>query len=401
MGGDTTERKGETKRQHYVPRFVLRNFSKNGSQVPLVHLATGKRVPDASIARQCYGDYFYGDDNILEKSFSDEEAKWSKFFGDLDPSRLEQLSKDDLALIRLFMMYQHARTLGAAEHVDEMHSSLARMMLKDKISRDKGARFTPEDIDRLKIRLTNAANESIWQAVKSMPAFLDLSAKLIHTDRTPGFVLSDNPAVIYNQFVEKDEHLRHFPTSYGLLIKGLQMFMPLSPSVTLALFDPGVYQYGGKKAVCKAGPKDITFLNEMQAVSAMSCLYFDEDRITDETLADLRATRKAHPSIYEQKAEFIEREDGGSNRVFVTYRPDIRLGASLSFIRHTDGHSYADHQGASPPVRSQEQAQLGRDFGEALEEYVKEKQAEIKASRGDAPPPAGGSEAEGCDGKSV
>jgi hypothetical protein len=169
------------------------------------------------------------------------------------------------------------------------------------------------------------------------------------------------------------------------MIKGLQMFMPLSPSMALALFDPGVYQYGGKKAVCKAGPKDITFLNRMQVVSAISCLYFDEDRITDEALADLQATRKTHPSIYEQKAEFIEREDGGSNRVFFTYRPDIRLGASLSFIRHTDGHSYADHRGAFPPVRSQEQAQLGHDFSEALERHVKEKQTEMAASRSAAP----------------
>jgi hypothetical protein len=354
-----------------------------------VHLATGKRVADASIAKQCYGDYFYGDDNIIEKSLSNEEANWSTFFGDLDPARLEQLSKNELILIRLFMMYQHARTLGAAEHVNELHGSLARMLLKDKVARDESGKFSPKDIDGLRIRLTNAPNESMWQAVKSMPAFIDLSAKFIYTDRRPGFVLSDNPAVIYNQFVEKNEHLRHFPTSHGLMIKGLQMFMPLSPSMMLALFDPGVYEYGGKKAVCKAGPKDIAFLNRMHSVSASSCLYFDEDRITDEALADLQGVRKRHPSIYEQKAEFIERDDGGSNRIFFTYRPDIRLGASLSFIRHTDGHSYADHIGAFPPVRSPEQAQLGHDFGEALERHVKENQAEMEASRSADSPASG------------
>jgi Protein of unknown function (DUF4238) len=380
MGSESTGRKAQTKRQHYVPRFVLRNFSRNGTQIPLLHLATGKRVPDASIARQCYGDYFYGDDDVLEQSFSNEEAKWSQFFGDLDPARFERLDGNQLALLRLFAMYQHARTLGAAEHVNEMHSSLARMALKDKLARDQRPTFTAADIEGLSIRLTNAPYQSIWQAVQSMPCFIDLSAKFIYTERTPGFVISDNPAVVYNQFVEKHEHLRHFPTSHGLLVKGLQMFVPLSPNMTLALFDPAVYEYGGKKTVCRAGPGDVAFLNRMQAVSASSCVYFREDRITDEVLVDLAATRKRHPSIYEQKAAFIEREDGGSNRVFFTYRPDIRLGASLSFIRQTDGHSYADHVGAVPPVRSREQEQLSHDFSEALERHVEQKQAEMAAA---------------------
>jgi hypothetical protein len=383
--GDTTGRRGDTKRQHYVPRFVLRNFSKNETQIPLLHLASGKRVPDASIGRQCYGDYFYGEDNIMEKSFSESEAKWSAFFGDLDPCRFEQLTKDDINQIRLFMMYQNARTLGAAEHVNGMHSSVAKMALKGKLALDPSAKFSAEDVESLRVEVPDAPNESIWQAVKSLPGFIDLNAKLVYTDRTPGFVLSDNPVVMYNQFVEKDPYLRHFPVHHGLMAKGLQLFMPLSPSMTLALFDPEIYDYGGKRTVCKAGPEDVKSLNRMQAVSGVSCFYFHEDRITDESLKDLCAVRAAHPSIYKQKVDPVVREDGIQNPTFVTYRPSIRVGASLSFVKIKDGHSYARYEGAAPPVRSHELQQLGKDYGEALEQHVKEMREQIATGQAKTP----------------
>jgi hypothetical protein len=93
--------------------------------------------------------------------------------------------------------------------------------------------------------------------------------------------------------------------------------------------------------------------------------------------------RNAHPSTYKQQTAhgFLEKEDGSWNQALVTYRPDIRLGASLSFVRQTDGRSYADHQAAFPPIRSREQARLGHDLSEALEQYVKERQAELAAAQ--------------------
>src|SRR5580700_7331000 len=189
--------------------------------------------------------------------------------------------------LRLFMMYQHGRTQGAAEHLNQFASMMAKATLREKLARDKSATIRPEALDLVNIRLKDAPNESLWQTVKSMPAFLDLSAKFIFTDRTPGFVISDDPVVVYNQFVETNPNLRHYPTSNGLMLKGLQMFMPLSPSMMLAFYDPGTYEYGGKRTVCKAGPQDIAYLNRMQAVAAESCLYFHEDRIDDAALEDL------------------------------------------------------------------------------------------------------------------
>ena len=58
------------KRQHYVPRFLLKNFSADKRRIALEVLATGRRVDDAQLKAQCYRDYFYGKDEVLENAFA-------------------------------------------------------------------------------------------------------------------------------------------------------------------------------------------------------------------------------------------------------------------------------------------------------------------------------------------
>jgi hypothetical protein len=62
------ERKGKTKRQHYVPRMILRNFSRDGKRISLV--TGGKRIYNTGLRDQCQEDYFYGADQIMEESFA-------------------------------------------------------------------------------------------------------------------------------------------------------------------------------------------------------------------------------------------------------------------------------------------------------------------------------------------
>lgn len=377
------KRRGDTKRQHYVPRMILKKFSKDRVQISLLVFGKGKRVDGASLRDQCYADYFYGADNVLEKSFAAEGGKIGTLLGDLSRERLEALTDDDLEQLRNFVRYQHARTKGAAEHLSNLAGAFAKQLLRDSLKLNKDIDVTEEELDEMKIGLTNAQNNSVWEAAKSLPLFLDLRVKFIATDRTPGFVIGDHPVVTYNQFVEDHPLLRRWPTSAGLALKGLQLFMPLSPSVSLAVYDPGTYEYGGRSAVCRAGPKDVAFMNQMQAVNALTCIYFDPDRIDDASLASLDAARRSHPSVYEKKTVMSEMRDGGDgkkSRIVGVYHDDVRLGAKLSFIRSTDGHSYDGYDGASPPIRSPQLVAVTKQYGDFLERMAKEKAAEQRAT---------------------
>jgi hypothetical protein len=72
------EKKGKTKRQHFVPRCLLRRFSKTEQATSVFVIGSTTFVPTAGIKTQCAADYYYGEDQAtetalgrLEKAFSD------------------------------------------------------------------------------------------------------------------------------------------------------------------------------------------------------------------------------------------------------------------------------------------------------------------------------------------
>jgi hypothetical protein len=375
-----SQRKGETKRQHYVPRMILRNFSADANRISLV--VEGKRIDGASLRDQCYADYFYGADNLLEKSFAAEESQMAAFFGDLSPARFQTLAPDDVDRLRRFVGYQRARTRGAAEHLSKLAGAFMKNSIKGTLSLQADPEFAPEDLDLVEVRLNEAQRDAVWMAAKTAPILLDLAVKFITTDRTTGFVISDHPVVAYNQFAEHHPRLRHYPTSTGLALKGLQLFMPLSPSMTLAVFDPATYQYGGSSPVCRAGPGDVAHLNRMQAVNAHDCFYFDPDRMGDDAVRDLVVTRDRHPSLYEKHVATgpIVKGDRTASQMVVVRHPEIRLSAKLSFVRTLDGRSYERYEGPTIPVRSQELLRVAELYGQLLEQRAVDGRAERAAS---------------------
>jgi hypothetical protein len=218
---------------------------------------------------------------------------------------------------------------------------------------------------------------------KAFPILLDIDVKFITTDRIPGFVISDHPVVAYNQFAEHHPILKLYATSTGMALKGLQLFMPASPRMVLAVFDPSTYLYGGKSSVCRAGPNDVVCLNRMQVVNALKCWYFHEDMIDGAILGDLAKARATHPSVYEKTVvtgPMMEREDGKISQMIIAHRNEVRLGAKLTFIRTVDGHSYEDYVGSSVPVRSPVLFEKAREFGRLLEREVEERKAKQNRS---------------------
>ena len=383
----TTRKDGETKRQHYVPRFLLRNFSRDGRRISLVMFASERRIDDASIKGQCYEDYFYGKDQVLEKSFAADEGIVCKLLGDLTSSHLESIGAEALEKLRTFVHFQRFRTLGSAHATNAVVDAFAKAAIKGALKDNDN--ISPKDIDQAKIGFADAQMQSLRGAAGSLPMLLDLEVKFIVTDRTPGFIISDHPVVAYNQYAEHHPDFQHCLSIAGLACKGLQMFLPVSPGVTLAIYDPSTYQYGGKSLVCRAGPSDVAYLNQMQATGALSCAYFLGTRITDATIAELVNLRRRHKSIYERNtmtAPRLTKPDGSAGHVIAVSGGEVRVGAKLSFIRLLDQRRYHGYDRAYPPVRSEKMLELTRSFGAHLADLVKRRrEAHAEHDAGDQP----------------
>lgn len=373
----STNKAGETKRQHYVPRFLLRNFSPDGRRISLVMFAARRRIDDASIKGQCYEDYFYGKDQVMEKSFAAEEGVVCNLLGDLSVAHLESITTDATEKLRTFVHYQRFRTLGSARATNAMIDAFAKAAVKGTLRPGDG--ISPEDIDRVQIGLTDAQQQSLWHAAGSTPLLLDLDVKFIVTDRTPGFIISDHPVVSGNQYAEHHPDFQHCLGITGLACKGLQMFLPVSPSVTLAVYDPTTYQYGGKGRVCRAGPDDVAYLNQMQATNALNCAYFLGTRITDTALATIMGQRAQHESVYSRRtmtSPTVLNPDGSKGQLVAVSGGEVRVGAKLSLIRLLDQKRYYGYDRAHPPVRSEKQLELARAFAMHLEKIVKQRRQE-------------------------
>jgi hypothetical protein len=351
-------KKGTTKRQHYVPQMILRRFSRNETTTSLLVLSTGKIVESAPINRQCYEPYFYGADQGIEQVFAEEEGKIARHLGDLSAERLNAFSDDVLRDLVRFVYYQQARTRAAAEHLSNFTTAFIKSAARTTAKLNKATNFDHRKLES--IRLRNAQNQSVLTATKMTPILLDLALKFVVTDRTPGFVIGDHPVVAYNQFAEHHPVLQHYPTLTGLALKGLQLFMPLSPSVMVAIYDPATYEYGGKSRICRAGPQDVRFLNQMQAVNA----------------PDLIRVRRAHPSHFTKNVSegAVTQSESGEPRQFVivTHR-DIKVGAKFSFIRTLDFRSYEDHRGPTIPTRSPELVELTEQYRDFVEEKMRQR----------------------------
>jgi len=335
------KKKGTTKRQHYVPQMILRRFSDDNATTGLIVLKDGRRIERAPFKQQCYGDYFYGDDQVIENSFAASETTVGAYLGDLSKSHLESLSNDDLRRLKVFVHYQLLRTQGAAKSASNFLAEHVRSMVRGTAQLNDNLDVL-EGIDDVNIRFKNMQLETTWQAAKTTPVVMDLCVKFLFGT---GFIIGDHP--VHPVFSK-------YPATNGLALKGLQLFMPLSPRVTLAVYDPGVYDYGDKDSLfVEATATDVESLNRMQTINALECCFFDRQHAPGEFHTLLQA-RAVHPCLYEKpvaESQFIRNPDKTISRFVMVAHRGTRIGASFSFVKITDTSPYEGYDEGTLPVR--------------------------------------------------
>ena len=385
------EKLSPTKNQHYVPRLLLRKFSsepvpeKDRRSISLYVLKHARRVPAGSIANECSDDYFYGTDGNLETALGDEEAKFGSLIRDLTPEALENLTDEQLHLLRMFVHWQRVRTQGMVNQLNNQASTLLKAMVSENLAREADPKYTQKDLDLVKVELTGPQVLAFSSAAKALPLIYDMEVKFILAPSTAEFVICDHPAVSCNQFIENDPHLNQRNGWTGLAVKGLQLFLPLSPEVTLALYDPTTYEYGSpKRCVCRANVKDVALLNKLQAITAVDKIYF-RDSFPSDILEGLRRERESQRPIREIDVRFgetITRIDGKESQVMSLSGVNLRLGKKFHFVRQRATESYRNYSGINLPIRNEDTYALYKEFSKYIDQKVGEKRQQREGEPG-------------------
>lgn len=253
----------DNKRQHFVPKYVLRHFSADASakQIDLFHIPSKKMIKGASLREQCYRDYFYGDNLEFEKNLSVIEGVQANLLRELIQSK--RISGLKIPEIPLFLAMQYGRTLRSAEDQSDRIEAIAKLYLSGSFE---------EDILRsVRIRVENSSMLSTATAIKTSPLLYDLKQVVIENKTKIPFVISDHPVVITNWFCR-----RRFPSNHGtgFAVAGLQILMPISPKFSLMLLDAGTYRIADEFGhVMLTKGKDAHRLNALQWLNADKVIY--------------------------------------------------------------------------------------------------------------------------------
>lgn len=315
----------DNKSHHYVPRFYLRNFSRSGKSVDLFNIDSERLIKNAPIKGQCCRDYFYGKNLEHEKSLSSAEGEVATLFKIINEQvRLPNKFTAGHLLLCFHIATQAGRTQYAADVVNEMTDGIWKEVMKHDPT------VTQDILAQVKFGYDDPALVSIGHAVLGFPLLMDLECRVLLAPRGTEFITSDNPVVKYNQFML----WRTEGSNTGLASKGLQIFFPIWPFLSLVMYDPDVYHFGRAKSalVHLASAIDVHELNMLQVIAASKNVYtftpsaniFKVAQYAAEHRRKKKAVVKAFPQPNEgdRKSELI-----------ATSHEDIRTNAMLSFMR--------------------------------------------------------------------
>ncbi len=315
------------KKHHYVPRFYLKRFSPDGKSINIWNLRSARKILSANLNNQCYRSYFYGKELDAETALGDLEGMASLLFRLIDQYRTPPpYGSPEHQLLVLSTILQYGRTAYSADVLNEMNDKLMKHILEPR------AKAKSIDLSKVSIGFKEVGRLSLGLAMQTYPILFDLRCRLLINETEVEFVTSDNPVVLYNQLFV----FRKFGSNTGLASKGLQIFYPISPRITLLLFDSSVYSVGSRKNsfVDISIPRDIYEINTLQACSAEENIYFLDRALNVEALhrraVPFRRTRKSNVAI------FPDKESGDrKTELIASSREDIRTNLKLSFMSLT------------------------------------------------------------------
>ncbi|MCW3793989.1 DUF4238 domain-containing protein [Paenibacillus sp. LS1] len=250
----------EKNRQHYVPKFYLRNFSESKKSIASFNLSRGLFVGEASIKNMCQRNNFYGADNQTENFLGEKiETPSALIIQNILKTNTLPDELEDYAELLWFILTSEARHLKTAESLNHTFESV----LKAKM--ELNPQFKEVDLDKYQITINEPANVAIQQAIENLELVLDLEPLLIieRTGGTRQFITSDYPVVRYNSFYLKKQYYGGF----GNISRGAQFFIPLSPHVCILLYDKDIYHIPQQE-------KNILSLRKAKEVDQLNQLFF-------------------------------------------------------------------------------------------------------------------------------
>jgi hypothetical protein len=276
----------KTKKQHFVPQFLLRNFVADSGKIWAYDKSADRSFISNTEGVACDG-YFYddpqiahvtGEEQFVEKALSKAEGMWAKALSQvLERIRVRQpvdLSHQERMDLSQMMALQMVRTPLVRQDHDQMMHALIRVMNKHGATDDQLAKSTPpiptapEDWDTKGFHISSMLqHKSIrtYQAIFASHIWWFLRAA-----GHGAFYTSDHP-------LARRPHIKGGWISHaGIASPGIEIAFPLAQDVLLVMFERSYFlplATVDGRADDITCPENVLYYNSMQVQSSLRWLY--------------------------------------------------------------------------------------------------------------------------------
>ncbi len=228
------------KKQHTVPRFLLDKFGfgKKGKKRKLYTFdKQDERTFQQSVFDATTRNTFYNIENHPEKASLEPilgiyETQTAPLIKEIiEKESIGWLSEGDKLKVATFLAVQRARSYGELQRINHAIDALS-----DKLS-DFGATSEQLEAELGEEASTDRKNLFLKMILDQSEVVRHLMGKswiLYKTDMSAPFFISDSPVTLHNHI---DMGLR---SNLGIALKGIQIHLPLSSTLTLALTCPSI-----------------------------------------------------------------------------------------------------------------------------------------------------------------
>jgi hypothetical protein len=255
--------------QHYVPQFILRNHSAGKKHQVWAFDKHRGRSFRSNVRNLAAASGFYDLDTVsppisLEPMLAELESQAKPVFDRIVTRHsLHGLDRQERQVISEYLATQYLRTDAMREMQTSMETSLRLRLAKEPMTDELRAWMGEPSVESTKEIMLGVLRD----ASQFTPHFLNKLWFLFSCPPRFPFYIGDHPVVLHNR--RRDEHRG----TLGLAVPGIEIYFPLTPTLTLALLSPEIGQVLMTAGVDDSKPvlcdqSNVTFQNSLQVAQA-------------------------------------------------------------------------------------------------------------------------------------
>ena len=251
---------------HFVPKHFLRPWATDESTQ--VYVFEAQQNFTHSLSEICSRNYFHGNPKV-EKELSNIERRHEDVLRKIRSTMdLSELSDSEIATLLSFVAFQRNRTRAVKQEVWESGEEIISEGLREDF---EDSSLVLDEQESYIDGLTDAYIQSIHYFLIIHGIFGhiilgDLQVALLYNQTDTPFVTCDVPIAHDNPCFKSGES----PSGPGVANSGIQLFCPISPSLSIFLYDPECYQVSTnqKGQILLDQPEVIRKINDLQVYDA-------------------------------------------------------------------------------------------------------------------------------------